>query len=721
MKTGPDQTNSSEIVFLLEGLHCPNCAAAIEKAVEGLNGVIGSSLDPVSAKLFVKVQEGQHGEDLVEPIRAIVERIEPGVSVSSDPGLSRDIFSPAVRSAIKGFFIRIAPGVALWIAAILLPLPPMAQKILFFAAYLLSGWGVLLRAAKNTLKGRVFDEYFLMSLATLGAFAIGEYSEAVAVMIFFRTGEALEEVAVARARGSIMSLVDIMPDTANLLRDDGTSRQVPSRSVKPGDHIMIKPGERIPLDGEVAEGLSSIDTSSITGESMPRDAAPGDPVLAGFLNHTGTLDVRVTKPFSLSAASRILKAIEDSRSQKARSERFVTSFSRYYTPAVVFLAAAIAVIPPLAGKGTFDDWIYRALVFLVVSCPCALLLSIPLGVFAGIGAASRRGILIKGGDVLERLNRVGTVLFDKTGTLTSGSFQVTGIFPSPGQTRESLLRLAAIAEQNSNHPLALAVKKAWDGRPLPPVTAGTTEFPGLGVITEDPGGRILAGNHRFMEQNNIKAPASGSSGTAVHIALGGDHAGFIVVADTLKPDAFRAIKDIRALGVEKIFLLSGDRDAPTGEISKTLGLDGFFSGLLPEEKKARLESIIGRSPRNGNLLFVGDGLNDAPAITRADVGVSMGKVASDVSIENADVVILNDEPSKLAEAIRISKRTRTIVWQNIALALGTKVAVLSLGALGIATLWEAVFADVGVALLAVLNSSRALSVKKQAVTDQAHP
>ncbi len=719
MKTESGHTHSTEIVFLLNGLHCPNCASTIEKAVGGLSGVIEASIDPVSAKLFVRVPEQSNDKNLLEPICAIVAEIEPGVTVSCDPDQSRDVFSPAVRSALKSFLLRIAPGVALWVAAVLLPLPPMTQKFLFFAAYLLSGWDVLLRAAKNTLKGRLFDEYFLMTVATLGAFAIGEYSEAVAVMLFFRTGEALEEIAAARARGSILSLADIMPDTTSLLLDDGTSRQVPSRSVKPGDHILVKPGERVPLDGEIAEGCSSIDTSSITGESMPRDAAPGDPVLAGFFNHSGTLDIRVTKPFSLSAASRILKAIENSRSQKARSERFVTSFSRYYTPVVVFLAAAIALIPPLAGKGAFDDWIYRALVFLVVSCPCALLLSIPLGVFAGIGAASRRGILIKGGDVLEKLNRVGTVLFDKTGTLTSGRFQVTGVFPSPDQTRESLLRLAAIAERNSNHPIAQAVKRAWDGQPLPPVTAGTTEFPGLGVITEDPGGRILAGNHRFMEQNSIIAPRPGSAGTVVHIALGENYAGFIVVADTLKPDAFRAIENIRALGIEKIFLLSGDREAPTEEISKTLGLDGFFSELLPEDKKSRLESIISRSPHNGSLLFVGDGLNDAPAITRADVGVSMGKVASDVSIENADVVIMNDEPSKVAEAIRIARRTRIIVWQNIALALGTKAAVLGLGALGIATLWEAVFADVGVALLAVLNASRALAVKKQEVTGRA--
>lgn len=705
----PGKTDRS---FFLEGLNCVTCAAAIEKYSSRLYWVQEATVDTVTSRLTLKVKQPPSEEEMISTLQSLVEGIEPGVKVLPADLSDRSFLDPLRRRALTMFSVRVLPGLIFWALAALLPLGKDISTTLFIAAYLVSGWSVLGRALKNIFRGRVFDEYLLMSAATIGAISIGEFPEAVAVMLFFRTGEILEESAVEKARGSISSLVEIIPDQANMVTAEGNIRQVPSRSVSTGDRILIRPGERVPVDGIVIEGFSSLDTSSITGESMPRDVAPGDSLLAGFLNQGGTLRAETSRPLEDSAASRILKAIGNAGSRKTNTERFVTSIAKYYTPAVVIVASLLAVIPPLAGWGTFETWLYRALVFLVVSCPCALLISIPLGIFAGIGSASSRGILIKGGDILERLWRVKTIFLDKTGTLTNGEFRLAGAFPSSGRSPESLLRLAVTAETDSNHPLAAAVRSGWGKQPLPEPPLSAFERPGLGIEARTREGRILAGNRRFMLENGIEAPAPKKTGTVIHVAEGENYAGYLVVADTVKPEAFDAIRMLRDLGIERIFLLSGDLEASTSEVAEGLELDGAFGGLLPEEKVGLLEEEQGSDTGKGVTVFVGDGMNDAPVIARADVGISMGRVASDVTVDNADVVIMNDKVSGIPDVLKIAQKTKRVIWQNIALALGVKAGVLLLGAFGAATLWEAVFADVGVTVLAVLNSSRIHSINR---------
>lgn len=707
MKDIGEKGATRHIAFNLEGLHCISCAASIGKAAGRIDGVVTSSVDPVSFRLSLRMREDAVTIGLLDSIQRIVDGIETGVKVTPSPARPKKTSPSRGLSIAAMIFRRIGPGLALWSFAALLPEPAGPRLALFLLAYLVSGWEILLGAFRSALSGSVFNEYLLMAAATAGAMAIGEYPEAVAVMLFFRTGEILEEAAVHRATGSISSLGEIMPDSANLIDETGSVMAADPGTLSPGDLVLVRPGERIPVDGDVIEGFSSLDTSSITGESMPRDSAPGDPVLSGFLNLTGTLRIRVSRPSGSSAAQRIVEAIETARSRKSRSERLITSFAKVYTPSVIFLAFLLASLPPLAGWGSFETWLYRALVFLVASCPCALLISIPLGVFAGIGAASGRGILVKGGDVLERLGNVDTVLFDKTGTLTTGIFHLAGLFPASGRSPESLLHLAAVAEINSNHPLSIAVMTAWGDRNPPVLPSSSREYPGLGVMAELNGRKILAGNLRFMSENGIDTPDPETAGTVVHVAEGEEYAGYLVVEDTLKPEAKKTVEDLRGMGVRKIFLLSGDRELPASKISGELGLDGYFAPLLPEAKEDLVDEMLRDGNPRGHLAFVGDGLNDAPVIARADIGISMGKTASDVTFENADVSILNDEPSSLVKAMVIAARTRIIVRQNIALALGVKAFVLLSGALGSATLWEAVFADVGVTILAVLNSSRA--------------
>ncbi len=704
MKNIDHNRNREDMIFQLEGLNCVTCASAIERSSEGLGWVQRASVDPVTSRLTLTLEQGHPEDEIVSTLQGLVDGIEPGVTVSRIPLYENHFLLPVRRKILSSFSVRILPGLILWASAALLPLGKEFSIFLYVVAYLLSGWNVLGRAFGNILKGKVFDEYFLMSAATIGAITIGEFPEAVAVMLFFRTGEILEESAVDKARRSVSSLAEIVPDKANLITAEGGINQVPSRAVAAGDRILIRPGERVPVDGVVFDGFSSLDTSSITGESMPRDVAPGDPVLAGFLNQGGTLRAEAARPLEASAASRIMAAIGHAGSQKTRTERFVTSIAKFYTPGVVLVAVFLAVIPPIAGWGTFETWFYRALVFLVVSCPCALLISIPLGIFAGIGSASNRGILIKGGDILEKLWRVETIFLDKTGTLTSGEFRLAGVFPSSGMSRVSLMRLAVTAEMNSNHPLAEAVRAGWREQPLPELPLSAVERPGLGIEARTGEGRILAGNRRFMLENGIDAPDPFATGTVIHVAERDNYAGYLIVADTVKPEAERSIKELRELGIERIYLLSGDLEAPTAEVAEVLELDGAFGGLLPEEKVWLLEKKQGSG--KGITVFAGDGMNDAPVIARADVGISMGRVASDVTVENADVVIMNDKVSGLPEVMRIAKKTKRVIWQNIALALGVKAGVLLLGAFGVATLWEAVFADVGVALLAILNSSR---------------
>lgn len=694
-----DSHFSSELRLSLEGLNCANCSARIEEQVSGLPGVSGAAIDLVGGRMKVSLSERGDSDELLSRIRAVVDSIEPGVVVSEE-SVSRS--SPVFPR--KDVF-RLSSAAVLWILAIFLPGDGAWRTVLYVSAYLVAGINVLRSVFLNFRKGIVFDEFFLMAAATFGAFAIGEFAEAVAVMLFYESGELVQSIAVDRSRRSILSLMDIRPDSATLL-ENGTERRVKAMDVKMGQTVLIRPGERVPLDGIISAGTSSLDTSSLTGESVPRDAAEGDEVLAGSVNMGGTLSVEVSRPFGESTLSKGLRLIEEARERKAPTERFITSFAKWYTPVVVILAALLAVIPPLAGLGAFRDWGYRALVFLVVSCPCALVISVPLALFGGIGAASRRGLLLKGGSVLETMARTKAVLFDKTGTLTQGKFRVTGIFPAGRFSREELLAIAGAAERGSNHPIAMAVASeagAFDG----PVEA-VEELPGLGVRLFREGEDILAGNARLLERNgvNVDKGAEGKPGAVVHIARNGTYAGHIVVEDTLRHGSSQTVRRLRGLGVSTIGMLSGDRPENAAQAAEILGLDIWEGGLMPSEKLDHFQKI--RANAGGVTLFIGDGMNDAPLLAAADVGLAMGGLGADVAIEAADGVILSDDPLGVADGIEIARRTRSIVWQNIAFALGVKGLVLALGAFGMATMWEAVFADVGVAVLATLNAARIL-------------
>lgn len=587
----------------------------------------------------------------------------------------------------------------------------------FLIAYLLVGKSVLFTAGKNIAKGEIFDENFLMAIASIGAFTIGEYPEAVAVMLFYQVGEYMQGRAVARSKKSIAQLMDIRPDTANRKTDQGIE-EVAAELVRAGDIIVIKPGEKVPLDGEVIQGNSTMDTKALTGESIPQDVMTGSKVLSGSINGQGLLTVRVLKEFSESTVSKIIELVQNASSKKAKTENFITKFARYYTPAVVGIAAALALIPPFVlGLGSFSEWLYRALVFLVISCPCALVISIPLGFFGGIGAASSKGILIKGSNYLEALNSVDAVVFDKTGTLTDGIFRVAKILDSPEFTKEQVLKFAAYAENHSTHPIAVSIQKMFEEKSGNQIDenriSDIRERPGFGIQVQMDGKQILAGNARLMTEAGIAVNEVQEAGSIVYIAVDHAYAGAIVIADEAKKDSKAAVKGLRNLGIGLIAMLTGDSRRIGDKIGKELEIGETYSELLPHQKVEILERLMlenkkkNPSRKPGNVLFVGDGINDAPVLARADIGVAMGGVGSDAAIEAADIVIMNDEPSKIITAIQIARKTRKIVWQNIALALGVKGIVLILGAFGIATMWEAVFADVGVALLAVANSVRA--------------
>lgn len=613
----------------------------------------------------------------------------------------------------KVLLARLAAGSVLLAAAIWSPLEGWAQFALYALAYLIAGGDIVLQASKNIIRGQVFDEYFLMSVATLGAFAIGEYPEGVAVMLFYQLGELFQGMAVNRSRKSIQSLMDIRPDYANILTGSGDeTRRVSPEEVRIGDRIVVKAGERVPLDGLVRAGRSMVDTSALTGESVPRELEPGSDVLSGFVNKNGMLTIEVTKTFGESTVSKILDLVQNASSRKAKTEHFISKFARYYTPVVVILAALIALVPPLVLSGaTFADWIYRALVFLVISCPCALVVSIPLGFFGGIGAASRNGILVKGSNYLEALNDVKVVVFDKTGTLTKGVFKVTAIRPEDGRTEEELMELAAIAEANSNHPIAESIRAAW-ARDIPTQGVdGYDEVAGHGIKVIIDGREVLAGNAKLMEQAGIAYTTPQTAGTIVHVSEAGTYVGHLVIADEVKDDAAAAIQALKKLGIRKTVMLTGDAKAVGEAVGRELGIDEVYAELLPQDKVERLEQLDAAKSPKEKMVFVGDGINDTPVLARADVGVAMGGLGSDAAIEAADVVIMTDEPSRLASAIRIAKRTRMIVWQNIGFALGVKAIFLLLGVFGIATMWEAVFSDVGVTVLAVLNAMRVLRVK----------
>lgn len=607
---------------------------------------------------------------------------------------------------------QIIIGAALLATAVLLNLNnEWLQIALFIISYIIVGGDVVKRAVKNIFKGQVFDENFLMSIATIGAFFIGEYPEGVAVMLFYQVGELFQSYAVGKSRKSIASLMDIRPDYANVKKGDELVKVDPDE-VQIGDIIVIKAGEKIPLDGKVIEGSSMIDTSALTGESVPREVEVGSDILSGCININGVITAEVTKEFGESTVSKILDLVENASSKKSNSEQFITKFARYYTPVVVIIAVFLAIIPPLVIDGaTFSDWIYRALAFLVVSCPCALVISIPLSFFGGIGGASKKGILVKGSNYLEALAQTEIVVFDKTGTLTKGVFNVQEIHPE-GVSKEELLELTAYVESYSNHPISLSLKRAYGKEIDNGRISDVEEISGHGVIATVDGKKVMAGNIKLMKMMDIPYFKGELIGTAVHVAVNNKYIGYIVIADEVKEDSAQAIKELKAANIKQTVMLTGDNKSVGSKVAKELGLDKVYAELLPADKVEKLEELFSQKSTKGKLAFVGDGINDAPVLARADIGIAMGGLGSDAAIEAADIVIMTDEPSKIATAMKISKKTLKIANQNIVFAIGIKIIVLILSAFGIATMWAAIFADVGVTIIAVLNAFRALNVKK---------
>lgn len=606
---------------------------------------------------------------------------------------------------------RIIIGAAVLATAVLLNLNnEWLQIALFIISYIIVGGDVVKRAVKNIFKGQVFDENFLMSIATIGAFFIGEYPEGVAVMLFYQVGELFQSYAVGKSKKSIASLMDIRPDYANVKKGDELVKVDPDE-VQIGDIIVIKAGEKIPLDGKVIEGSSMIDTSALTGESVPREVEVGSDILSGCININGVITAEVTKEFGESTVSKILDLVENASSKKSNSEQFITKFARYYTPVVVIIAVFLAIIPPLVIDGaTFSDWIYRALAFLVVSCPCALVISIPLSFFGGIGGASKKGVLVKGSNYLEALAETEIVVFDKTGTLTKGVFNVQEIHPE-GVSKEELLELTAHAESYSNHPISLSLKRAYSKEIDNGRISDVEEISGHGVIATVDGKKVMAGNIKLMKMMDIPYFKGELIGTIVHVAVNNKYIGYIVIADEVKEDSAQAIKELKAANIKQTVMLTGDNKSIGSKVAKELGLDKVYAELLPADKVEKLEELFSQKSKKGKLAFVGDGINDAPVLARADIGIAMGGLGSDAAIEAADVVIMTDEPSKIATAMKISKKTLKIAHQNIVFAIGIKIIVLILSAFGIATMWAAIFADVGVTIIAVLNAFRALNVK----------
>ena len=621
------------------------------------------------------------------------------------------------KKSLQQILIALALVILLKLLLRVLPaLPTPVELLLYLIPYLVVGKDVLRKAIKGVKNRQPFDECFLMAVATVGAFALGDYVEGCAVILFYQIGELFQSVAVGKSRQSISSLMDIRPDYANVEDEDGKLEQVDPDDVEVGTVIVVQPGERVPIDGVIVEGTSALNTAALTGESLPRDVQTGDEVISGCVNMTGLLKVRTTKEFGESTVSKILDLVENSSMKKARAENFITRFARVYTPAVCYGALALAFLPPivllLMGQpARFGDWIYRALTFLVISCPCALVISIPLSFFGGIGGASACGILVKGSTYLEELARTGIVVFDKTGTLTQGTFKVTGVHPADGITDEQLVEAAALAESWSKHPISLSIKAAYGKEIDSARVTDVEELGGHGVTAKVDGKPVAAGNARLMEKLGLSAPAVSETGTVVHIAIDGRYAGYLLIADVVKPHSAEAIRALKAAGVRKTVMLTGDAEPVAKAVSAQLGLDEYHAGLLPGDKVDQIETLIAAKKSKENLAFVGDGINDAPVLSRADVGIAMGALGSDAAIEAADVVLMDDDPAKIALAMRIARRTLRIVYENIVFALAVKFACLLLGAIGMASMWTAIFADVGVMVIAVLNATRALYTK----------
>ena len=697
--------------LILEGLDCASCADKIQSQTAALPQVKEAMMNFMMKTLTIEFSEEADTSEVVEKIKGIIAVLEPTVEVLEDSHThdhSHDHGDLDRKQAIR----RLVAGGILFAVPTLITLNPVLRATLYTMAYLIIGYDILWLAIKNIGRRQVFDENFLMAIATVGAFAIGEYPEGVAVMLFYKVGELFQDIAVNKSRNSIKALMDIRPDFAHL-KVEGDLVKVSPEAVKIGDIILVKPGERVPLDGIVVAGRSAADTSALTGESLPRDLEVGDEALSGFISQTGLLEIKVSKPFGESTVNKILELVQNASNRKAKTENFITKFARAYTPFVVGAALLIATVPPLLINGaSFSDYLYRALVFLVISCPCALVISIPLGFFGGIGAASKSGILIKGSNYLEALNHVETVVFDKTGTLTKGKFSVTEIIAGEDFSKEQILAYAAKAEGYSNHPIASSIIQAYGKEIDKDQIRDLEDIPGHGILARIDGKRVAVGNGKLMDKENISYHSeAGILGTIVHVAVDNTYAGLIVIADTIKKDAIESVKALKAMGIKQTVMLTGDHQNIAAEVGRVIGIDQVYAQLLPHHKVERFEAIETSKSPGKNIIFVGDGINDSPVLARADVGIAMGGLGSDAAIEAADIVIMTDEPSKIATAIRIAKRTQTIVWQNIVFALGVKLLVLLLGALGVATMWEAVFADVGVSVLAILNSMRVMRAK----------
>ena len=710
-KTEPAVTK----VYLLKGLDCPNCSAKIEKEVGELDGVTSSTVNLMNQTLTVQAGTSV-AASLLDTVTTIVHSHEPDVEVSekqleATAPVKKDEKAAVYNDEDKKRTIRLAVGAVVYAIGMALTvfakLPTLAELAFLIVAYVILGWDVVWQAVKNITRGQVFDEHFLMSVSTIGAFAIGEYPEAVAVMLFYQVGEFFQSLAVKRSRKSISDLMDICPDSATVKRN-GVLQVVSPESVAVGEIIVVKPGEKIPLDGIVVDGESMLDTKALTGESVPRSIRKGDEALSGCINQSGLLTLKVTKSFGESTVSKITDLVENASARKAPTENFITTFARYYTPVVVGMAAVLAIIPPLVLGGGWSEWLRRGFVFLIVSCPCALVISIPLTFFGGIGAASKRGVLVKGSNYLEALNKVSVVVFDKTGTLTKGVFEVANIIPAAGYQKEQVLEYAAQAESYSNHPIAKSILATY-GKPIDQKQfSGFEEISGHGISVMVQGKKVLAGNSKLMESEKIAYAACDAAGTKFYVAADGSYVGCILIADEVKPDSKCAIAELKKIGVEKTVMLTGDDERIGKSVADELGLDAYYAQLWPDQKVEKLEMLDKQKRQGSKLAFVGDGINDAPVLARADVGIAMGGFGSDAAIEAADVVLMTDEPSKLVEAIDVAKATKRIVMQNIVIALGIKSVFLVLGALGMAGMWEAVFGDVGVTIIAVLNAMRIL-------------
>lgn len=754
--------SSNEIRLILSGLTCANCANKIEAKVNNLNGVKEATLNFTTSTLIIELNGERHNEDIIAEAKSIIKKLEPDVKVFSKSennnipkevnkciseaccsientgdkenhnhdknhshgnlrgeshehshdhshGHSHDHSHDHSHGGEVGLKenMRLIIGAIIYVIALISTKDSMLSIVLFALSYVFVGGKVVLTAFKNILRGEIFDENFLMTVATLGAFFVGEFPEGVAVMLFYEIGEVFQSYAVNRSRKSITSLMNIRADYANILRD-GKEEKVNPEAVNIDDVIIIKPGERVPLDGIVLDGTSFVDTSALTGESVPREISSGEDILAGFINNNGVLKVKVTKNFKESTVSRILELVENASNKKAPTEKFITRFARVYTPIVVFSALALAIIPPLVIKdASFYDWIYRALIFLVVSCPCALVVSIPLGLFAGIGGASRKGILVKGGNYLEALKDVNTVVFDKTGTLTKGVFKVTEI-NNVNISKEELIKVAAISESLSNHPIAQSIIKEYGKEIDSNELSNYEEISGHGIKVTINDSQVLIGNYKLMEKFEIKYDNINSIGTIVHLAVNNEYKGNIVISDEIKESSKSAIEGLKNIGVSQTVMLTGDNKSVGEKVASLVGVDKVFAELLPGDKVEKVEDLINNNSTKGKVIFVGDGINDAPVLARADIGVAMGGIGSDAAIEAADVVLMKDDPEALVTAIKVARKTNKILWQNIIFSLGVKVIVLLLGAFGIANMWEAVFADVGVTIIAVINSTRCL-------------